>query len=143
MLRVFLMALRCHQEGGHGLSKGVGHMSETTIDQFREERERLNKIVMEYAGLNVKRFYNLDSQVYRDGALVARVKELMGLVASLVLRCDDCVKYHVIRCHEEGVTSEEIEEALAIGVVVGGSITIPHLRRAFEAWDDLQQAKTA
>jgi AhpD family alkylhydroperoxidase len=118
-------------------------MSETTIGQFREERDRLNEIVMEYAGLNVKRFYNLDSQVYRDGALVARVKELMGLVASLVLRCDDCVMYHLIRCHEEGVTSEELEEALAIGVVVGGSITIPHLRRAFEAWDDLQQAKTA
>ncbi len=112
-------------------------MSETTINQFGAERERLNDIVMEYAGLNVKRFYNLDSQVYRDGALLARIKELMGLVASLVLRCDDCVKYHLIRCHEEGVTSEELEEALAIGLVVGGSITIPHLRRAFEAWDDL------
>lgn len=117
-------------------------MSERTIDQFREERERLNEIVMEYAGLNVKRFYNLDSQVYRDGALLARVKELMGLVASLVLRCDDCVKYHLIRCHEEGVTSEELEEALAIGLVVGGSITIPHLRGAFEAWDELRQART-
>ncbi len=115
-------------------------MSERTIDQFRAERERLNDIVMKYAGLNVKRFYNLDSQVYHDGALLARIKELMGLVASLVLRCDDCVKYHLIRCHEEGVTSEELEEALAIGLVVGGSITIPHLRRAFEAWDDLLSA---
>jgi AhpD family alkylhydroperoxidase len=112
-------------------------MSETTPERFMEERERLNQVVMQYAGLNVKRFYNLDSQVYRDGALLARIKELMGLVASLVLRCDDCVKYHIIRCHEEGVTSEELEEALAIGLVVGGSITIPHLRRAFEAWDEL------
>ncbi len=116
-------------------------MSETTIGQFRAERERLNEIVMEYAGLNVKRFYNLDSQVYRDGALLARIKELMGLVASLVLRCDDCVKYHIIRCHEEGVTSEELEEALAIGLVVGGSITIPHLRHAFEAWDELSESE--
>jgi AhpD family alkylhydroperoxidase len=113
-------------------------MSDATIEGFKAERERLNEIVMKYSGLNIKRFYNLDSQVYRDGVLPARTKELLGLVASLVLRCDDCVKYHIIRCHEEGVGSEELEEALAIGVVVGGSITIPHLRRALEAWDELQ-----
>jgi AhpD family alkylhydroperoxidase len=112
-------------------------MLEGTKKEFQEERERLNQIVLRHAGLNIKRFYNLDSQVYRKGALPARTKELLGLVASLVLRCDDCVKYHLVRCEEEKVTSEELEEALAVGLVVGGSITIPHLRRAFESWDQL------
>jgi AhpD family alkylhydroperoxidase len=107
---------------------------------FREERERLNEIVMRYAGLNMKRFYNLDAQAYHDGALPARTKELLGLVASFVLRCDDCIKYHLLRCRQEGVTSEELEEALTVGLVVGGSITIPHIRRAFEAWEELQVA---
>ncbi len=115
-------------------------MSGQTIDTFREERERLNQVVMKYSGLSIKRFYNLDSQVYREGSLPSKTKELLGLVASLVLRCDDCVKYHIIRCHEEGVTSGELDEALAVGVVVGGSITIPHLRRALQAWDELQDA---
>jgi len=113
-------------------------MAGEIIGAFQEERERLNEIVMRYAGLSTKRFYSLDAQVYREGALPARTKELLGLVASFVLRCDDCIKYHLVRCQEEGVTSEELEEALGVGLVVGGSITIPHLRRAFEAWTDLQ-----
>jgi AhpD family alkylhydroperoxidase len=113
-------------------------MAGDTISEFQKERERLNEIVMTYAGLNTKRFYSLDAQVYREGALPARTKELLGLVASFVLRCDDCIKYHLVRCREEGVSSEELEEALAVGLVVGGSITIPHLRRAFEAWSDLE-----
>jgi AhpD family alkylhydroperoxidase len=112
-------------------------MAGSIVEEFQEERERLNAIVMQYSGQSTKRFYSLDSQVYRAGALPAKTKELLGLVASLVLRCDDCIKYHVVRCHEEGVRSEELEEALAIGLVVGGSIAIPHLRRAFEAWDEL------
>jgi AhpD family alkylhydroperoxidase len=113
-------------------------MSEKGIQKFKKERERLNQIVMKYSGTNIKRFYSIDSQVYREGALSAKTKELLGLVASLVLRCDDCVKYHIIRCHDEGVKDGEFEEALAIGLVVGGSITIPHLRRAFEVWDELK-----
>jgi AhpD family alkylhydroperoxidase len=113
-------------------------MAGDTIGEFQKERERLNEIVMAYAGHNTKRFYSLDAQVYREGALPARTKELLGLVASFVLRCDDCIKYHLVRCREEGVSSEELEEALAVGLVVGGSITIPHLRRAFEAWSDLE-----
>jgi AhpD family alkylhydroperoxidase len=111
------------------------------IARFQEERKRLNEIVLRYAGLEIKRFYSLDSQVYRPGALSAKVKELLGLVASLVLRCDDCVTYHIARCYQEGVTDAEMQEALAIGLVVGGSITIPHLRRAFELWDELHQSK--
>ena len=112
-------------------------MSENGIEKFQSERERLNEIVMKYANLETKRFWSLDGQVYREGALPAKFKELLGLVASLVLRCDDCIKYHIIRCHEEGVSNEEMEEAMSIGLIVGGSIVIPHLRRAFEAWDEL------
>ena len=112
-------------------------MADTSIRAFGAEREALNRIVMKYAGQSTKRFLSLDSQVYREGALPARTKELLGLVASLVLRCDDCIAYHLIRCHEEGISPEELEEALAVGLVVGGSITIPHLRRALRAWDEL------
>jgi AhpD family alkylhydroperoxidase len=122
----------------YGGGEEGGEMSEETIKRFQEERERLNEVVMRYAGLSMKRFYGLDGQVYRDGALPASTKELLGLVASFVLRCDECVKYHLVRCHEEGVTSEELEEAMVVGLVVGGSITIPHLRRAFDAWSELE-----
>ena len=112
-----------------------------TIGEFRHERERLNRIVMKHSGASVKRFFSLDGQVYRDGALPARTKELLGLTASLALRCDDCVRYHVDRCFEAQVSDAEFGEALAVGLVVGGSITIPHLRRAFEFWDDLRSQK--
>ncbi len=108
-----------------------------TVAEFSKEREQLNEIVMKHADLTIKRFYSLDSQAYREGALPSKTKEMLGLVASLVLRCDDCIKYHIIRCHEEAVTTDEIVEALGIGLVVGGSITIPHLRRALQAWDEL------
>ncbi len=111
-------------------------MSKTKIEQFRQERAALNDTVMKYAGQGIKRFYHLDWQAYQPGALDVKTKELLGLVASLVLRCDDCVTYHIDRCMQEGVTSEELEEALNIGLVVGGSITIPHLRRALQAWDE-------
>ena len=113
-------------------------MSQRTVEEFEQQRERLNQIVMKYAGLGIKRFYGLDEQVYRAGALPAKTKEMLGLVASLVLRCDHCVSYHIIRCHQEGLGDDELEETLAIGLVVGGSITIPHLRRALETWDELK-----
>ena len=106
-------------------------------ESFLKERDRLNQIVMKYAGQGMKRFYNLDSQVYRDGSLPRKTKELIGLVASLVLRCDDCIEYHLIQCSANGTTDEEIEESMAVALVVGGSIIIPHLRRAFESWDEL------
>ena len=109
------------------------------IEKFQTEREALNQLVMQYAGQGTKRFYSLDSQAYREGALSCKGKELLGLVASFVLRCDDCIKYHIIRCFEEGVSDEELEEALLIGLVVGGTITIPHQRRAIQAWDELKK----
>ena len=114
-------------------------MTENLIEKFQKERETLNELVMKYAGLGTKRFYSLDHQTYQEGALSVKTKELLGLVASFVLRCDDCIKYHTIRCAEEGVSDAEFEEALAIGLLVGGSITIPHQRRAFQAWEILKQ----
>lgn len=111
---------------------------EGRVDRFQTEREELNALVMRYAGLTTQRFFSLDSKAYREGALAPKIKELLGLVASLVLRCDDCVTYHLIRCCDEGVGTDELNEALAIGLVVGGSITIPHLRRAYRIWDELQ-----
>ena len=113
-------------------------MKEKKIERFQKEREKLNQMVMKYAGRDIKRFYSIDSQVYQDGALPAKIKELLGLACSLVLRCDDCIKYHILQCHKEGIREKEFEEALSIALVVGGSITIPHLRRAFEAWDELK-----
>ena len=106
-------------------------------DEFSRERERLNEIVLRHANRDIKRFYNLDSQVYREGALSEKVKELMGLVGSLVLRCDDCISYHIIECRKSGVNEDELIEALSIALVIGGSITIPHLRRAIELWEEL------
>ena len=116
-------------------------MSEGVIEKFQQQREALNQLVMEYAGQGTKRFYSLDSQAYREGALSTKVKELLGLVASFVLRCDDCIKYHIIRCFEEDVSDQEMEEALFIGLMVGGTITIPHQRRAMQAWDELKKKK--
>ena len=102
------------------------------LEEFRTYREKMNKKILDAGNLNIKRFFGLDSSVYREGALDAKAKELLGLVASTVLRCDDCILYHLVRCAEEGVTDDEFYEALSIALVVGGSITIPHLRYAFE-----------
>ncbi len=109
------------------------------IKEFKEERLRLNEIVLKYSDQEIKRFFSLDNQVYRDDKLSSATKEMLGLVASLVLRCDDCIKYHLIQCYESGISIEEIEEVLSVGLIVGGSITIPHIRRAFEFWENLIQ----
>jgi len=110
------------------------------IKEFKQERESLNAVIMKYGKTNIKRFFNLDTNVYKDGELPAQTKELLGLVASLVLRCDDCILYHTITCFEQGVTDEAFEETMSIGLVVGGSITIPHIRRAFKHWEELKTA---
>ena len=108
------------------------------VKQFREEREKLNEMLLAQGDINLKRFFGIDSAVYRDGALDAKTKELLGLVASLVLRCDDCISYHTIAAREHGVTNEEFQEVLSIGLVVGGSITIPHIRRANRLWKEME-----
>lgn len=109
------------------------------LDAFEAYRARMNhRILEEKNHLGIKRFFNLDSAAYRDGALDGRTKELLGLVASLVLRCNDCVDYHLIQCVEAGYTDEELDEALNVALVVGGSIVIPHLRHAVETIDLLR-----
>ena len=118
---------------------GYSRMS-TRLQEFREFRERMNARILESDNLEIKRFFALDSRAYDEGALPVKTKELMGLVASLVLRCDDCVTYHLVRCKEEGTTNAEFLEALNVGLVVGGSITIPHLRRAIATLDELNAA---
>lgn len=112
-------------------------MNSEQLEAFKKERERLNEIVLQYGDQVLKRFFSLDTQTYRERALDCKTKEMLGLVASLVLRCDDCITYHINRCSEEGVTSEEMAEVLSVGLVVGGSITIPHIRRALDTWDAL------
>lgn len=107
------------------------------LTEFRLYRERMNERILENATLTTKRFFNLDTRCYEDGALSARTKEMLGLSASLVLRCDDCISYHLIRCVELGVSAEEILEVFDVGLVVGGSIVIPHLRRAHELLEEL------
>jgi AhpD family alkylhydroperoxidase len=115
-------------------------MMSKRLEAFRAERERLNERVLETATLTTKRFFNLDTNCYQDGALPARTKEMLGLAASLVLRCDDCIAYHTIRCVELGVSEPEILEVFDVGLIVGGSIVIPHLRRARELLDELLTA---
>jgi AhpD family alkylhydroperoxidase len=107
------------------------------LAEFRTFRERMNRRILEADNLEIRRFFALDDRAYHAGALDTKTKELLGLVASLVLRCDDCISYHVIRCREEGVTEEELFETLSIGLVVGGSIVIPHLRRAVALLDEI------
>jgi len=109
-----------------------------SIAEWQDERLVLNEKVLAIAGLEIKRFFSLDTQTYRDGALPARTKELLGFVSSLVLRCDDCILYHVIRCHDEKISTEEFQEACSVALVVGGSIVIPHLRRAAARWAELR-----
>jgi AhpD family alkylhydroperoxidase len=110
-----------------------------SLEEFRAFRERMNERILAADNLEIRRFFALDSRVYDEGALPTRTKELLGLVASLVLRCDDCVSYHIVRCAEEGVTDPEFYEALSVGLVVGGSIVIPHLRRAVATLDEVRR----
>src|SRR5687768_16221825 len=108
------------------------------LEEFRRFRERMNERILEAGNLEIKRFFALDGRTYEPGAFDGKTKELLGLVASMVLRCDDCVTYHIVRCKEEGVTRDEFLEAFNVGLVVGGSITIPHLRRAVATLDELE-----
>ncbi len=111
------------------------------LEQFRRFRERMNERILAQENLDIRRFFALDSRVYESGALPTRTKEMLGLVASLVLRCDDCVTYHVARCVEEGVSDDEMFEIFSVALVVGGSIAIPHLRRAVDTLDQLRAGK--
>ena len=111
------------------------------VEEFNAYRSKMNQRILEDNNLIIKRIFNLDTNAYMPGALDVKTKELLGLVASAVLRCDDCVKYHLETCHKEGLSREEIFEAMGIATLVGGTIVIPHLRRAYEFWDALEAQK--
>jgi AhpD family alkylhydroperoxidase len=110
------------------------------IKNFREYRERMNKIILDIDDKNIKRFFALDDRIYNKGALDKKTKELLGLVASTVLRCNDCIFYHLDQCFKEGVKDEELYETVGIALIVGGSITIPHIRYIFDIWEQMKKA---
>jgi AhpD family alkylhydroperoxidase len=110
------------------------------IDEFEAYRERMNERILESGHLGIKRFFRLDGAAYEGGALDARTKELLGLVASTVLRCDDCIDYHIMQCVKAGYSDKELHDALNVALIVGGSIVIPHLRHAYETLDLLRES---
>lgn len=116
-------------------------MSEDRVAQFTDFRKRLNERILAEDNQVVRRFFALDTQTYKSGALDLRTKEMLGLVASMVLRCDDCIAYHVAQCRDAGVRRDEFFEVFSVGLVVGGSIVIPHLRRAVDFLDRLEAAQ--
>ena len=108
------------------------------VKDFNDYRQRMNDKLLANDNKIIKRIFNLDTNAYRDGHLDVKTKDLLGLVASAVLRCDDCIKYHLENCYKEGITREEALEALSIATLVGGTIVVPHLRRAYEFWEALE-----
>lgn len=112
---------------------------ENSLEAFRKQRKGMNEKIMDLDHLGIKRFFNLDTNTYRDGALPANTKELLGLVASAVLRCNDCIDYHLEQCAHSGFSKEEIVDALNVALVVGGSIVIPHLRHAVKTLEILEE----
>lgn len=110
----------------------------SAVHDFNDYRTRMNEKIMASESLIIKRIFNLDTNAYSAGHLDVKSKELIGLTCSLVLRCDDCVRYHLGKCREVGFSTEEINEAMGVATLVGGTIVIPHLRRAYEYWEELQ-----
>lgn len=109
------------------------------VDEFNAYRQQMNEKIMEADNLVLRRLFNLDTNTYAAGALPEKTKEMIGLAASMVLRCDDCVKYHLQKCYQLGVSKQEVFEIFAISNIIGGTIVIPHLRRAVEFWEALQE----
>lgn len=107
------------------------------VKEFNDYREKMNEEILGKNNLVMKRLWNLDTNTYDEGALDKKTKEMLGLVASMVLRCDDCIKYHLGKCHELGLTTAEVYEIFAVANIVGGTIVIPHTRRAAEYWEEL------
>ncbi len=111
------------------------------VNEFNDYRSKMNDVILGQKNLTINRFFNLDMHAYADGAIDAKTKEMLGLVASMVLRCDDCIKYHLGKSYEAGLTTEQVYEVFAIANLVGGSICIPHTRRAAEYWQELTDLK--
>ena len=110
-------------------------MAPDRIDEFQSYRKKMNSRISEIDHLGIKRFFNLDTAAYREGALDSKTKELLGLTASMVLRCNDCIDYHIVQCVDAGWTDEEIYDAFNVALIIGGSIVVPHLRHAVESLD--------
>ena len=111
------------------------------VQDFNDYRSEMNEKLLADTNLVIKRIFNLDTNAYAEGALDVKTKELLGLVASAVLRCDDCIKYHLETSYKHGINREEMMEAMGIATLVGGTIVIPHLRRAYEFWEALENQK--
>jgi AhpD family alkylhydroperoxidase len=111
------------------------------IEEFNDYRSRMNEKIMSADNKVIKRFFNLDTNAYAEGAVDVKTKEMIGLACSMVLRCDDCIKYHLGKSHEAGLSKEEVFEVFSIATLIGGSIVIPHLRRAAEYWEALEAAE--
>jgi AhpD family alkylhydroperoxidase len=107
------------------------------VKEFNDYRLRMNEVILSKNNLVMKRLWNLDTNAYDNGALDKKTKEMLGLVASMVLRCDDCIKYHIGKCHELGISTEQLYEIFAVANIVGGTIVVPHTRRAAEYWEAL------
>lgn len=107
------------------------------VNEFNEYRTKMNEVILSKDNLVIKRLWNLDTNTYAAGAIDTKTKEMLGLVASMVLRCDDCIKYHLGKCFEEGISTEQMYEIFAVANIVGGTIVIPHTRRAAEYWEEL------
>ena len=116
-------------------------MKENIVEEFNAYRGKMNEKMLEDNNKIIKRIFNLDTNAYMEGVLPKKTKELLGLGNSLVLRCDDCVRYHLEECHKLGLTKEEVVEGMSISLLIGGTIVIPHLRRAFEYWEALEAEK--
>lgn len=111
----------------------------SSVKEFNEYRSKMNEKILGHGHKNMNRFFNLDTNTYKEGALDVKTKELLGLVASMVLRCDDCIRYHIETCHKIGVTKDELFDLFMVANLVGGSICIPHTRRALEFWEALNE----
>jgi AhpD family alkylhydroperoxidase len=112
---------------------------ENSVDHFNDYRLQMNERLLASNEKTIKRIFNADTNAYLEGALPVKTKEMLGLVSSMVLRCDDCIKYHLLQCHKNGVTRNEIFEVFGIANLVGGTIVIPHTRRAIEFWDEIEK----
>ena len=113
-------------------------MKENIVEEFNAYRAKMNEKMLDHNNKIIKRIFNLDTNAYMEGVLPKKTKELLGLGNSLVLRCDDCVRYHLEECHKLGLTKEEVVEGMSISLLIGGTIVLPHLRRAFEYWEALE-----
>jgi AhpD family alkylhydroperoxidase len=111
------------------------------VEEFNEYRAKMNEVILGKNNKVINRLFNLDTNTYAEGALSTRIKEMLGLVSSMVLRCDDCIKYHLGKCYEQGITTEEVYEIFAVANIVGGTIVIPHTRRGAEYWEELSLSK--